>query len=149
MPMDYGLCCMGEDCIMPCKTVTFYHQCITCGRLLHVPCGETDIDDQTTCKRCFHAQHPNIVDKSPKKAILDYLSMQSTPVVVEAAVQEPPSSDKAQAASMATTSIVNDIATNAKATSSPPPKTTCWEKQKRDGAGVRIRIREAGESYPW
>jgi hypothetical protein len=79
MPSDYGLCCMGDDCIMPCKKVTFYHHCISCGGFLHVPCGVTDVDDRTTCNRCVRSssQHPAFGNKSPKKAVLQFVARQA------------------------------------------------------------------------
>jgi hypothetical protein len=53
MASDYGLCCMGAECCMPNKTVTFNHRCIRCSGFLHVVCGVTDNDDHTTCKKCL------------------------------------------------------------------------------------------------
>jgi hypothetical protein len=100
---------MGDDCIMPCKSVTFFHRCISCGGFLHVPCGETDANDCTTCKRCLRLKHPTFGNKYPRKTVLNFLTTQSTSQVeAEAALQVATS----QGASSATLQVASTFAEN-------------------------------------
>ncbi len=64
---DNGLCCLGEECGMPCKSVTFYHRCIGCGGFLHVTCGIVDAYDCLTCHHCIQRLHSRVAKKSPSK----------------------------------------------------------------------------------
>jgi len=66
MPSEYGDCCAGALYKMPNRSVTFYHRCNVCGGFLHVPCGHTDIDDNTTCVKCYPKPKP-FGGKSPRK----------------------------------------------------------------------------------
>jgi hypothetical protein len=77
MASDYGLCCMGAECCMPNKTVTFHHCCIRCSGFLHIVCGVTDNDDDTACKKCLGSNRPTVGMKSPQKAVISFLEAQN------------------------------------------------------------------------
>jgi len=82
MPSEYGDCCMGAECSMPIKTVTFYHHSIMCSGFLHVPCGVTDIDDRTTCLQCYQKSRPNVGDKSPRKLAAVFVEAHTPPTTM-------------------------------------------------------------------
>ncbi len=92
MASRYGDCCMGAECSMPIKTVTFYHHSIMCSGFLHVPCGVTDIDDRTTCLQCYQKSRPNVGDKSPRKLAAVFVEAQRRIDVVMAPTALRPSS---------------------------------------------------------
>ncbi len=90
MPSEYGDCCAGALCKMPNRSVTFYHCCIVCGGFLHVPCGHTDIDDNTTCVKCYPKPNP-FGGKSPREMASTARGDSITsPTVEESEIQDLP-----------------------------------------------------------
>ncbi len=134
MPMDYGLCCMGDDCIMWCKTLTFFYRCTTCGRFLHVPCGETDTNNCTTCKHCFHALHQNFGSEIPKKAVLEFFT---NATIVCRHVTSSIDSTKKMQASPTTISQESPVALQ---TPRPPPSPLQRQQARRNKKEMELRL---------
>ena len=159
MPTEYGDCCAGALCKMPNRSVTFYHRCIVCGGFLHVPCEHTDIDDNTTCVKCYPKPNP-FGGKSPRKMASTARGDSITsPTVEELEIQdlpqlptvtqvggEPEESPGITTRSNRQKQGGKEVDGTGKASPAqlpppaPPPKTTSRKKQKRDGAEVRIGL---------
>ena len=142
MASRYGDCCMGAECSMPDKTVTFYHRCIKCSGFLHVVCGVTDMDDVTTCLKCVELNRKTVGGKSPRKAVVTFLEAQrttgattTTPDAATGTTEATTATPDADADDLPTTPTLTPPTPGAL-----PPKTTSRKKQKRDGTETRIGL---------
>jgi hypothetical protein len=165
MPSEYGDCCMGAECSMPIKTVIFFHHCIVCSGFIHIPCGVTDIDDRTTCHKCYRISRPNVGGRSPRKLAALFVEAQRRGDVIMAPTVALATQVRAELETQEEALGMQEIPSppimmttrnrqkraNGTEEESPrlqpppppqPPKTTSHKKQKRDGVEVQIGLRK-------
>ena len=129
-----SICC-ATPCTMPVKEVAFFHACVNCQHVLHIPCGYMLLEsfggwdsDASVCPACWAQVKPPITALQPQSSISGEAN------------GEAPDSNETADARVAAVSAPNSTPPKMSAQNKKPSsvllKLTSHKKQKSDSAKV-------------